>query len=203
MTAHFGGSGTSISTRFVEPIAGGVGPNESLTFDLNYTLNQISSTQAAVTINWSITNNTFISQTVSFFSYADSDVPPLPSNNASSYVASSGSNIYRNDETSAATGGFFTMASDINLNNRWQVGPLSGAGSPRDDLTDLAVNDLTNTNNTPVGDNAGALQWQGLTIPSGGSVGGRITLGYNYVVPAPGAAALLGLGALAMGRRRR
>jgi hypothetical protein len=203
MTFSVGIGGSSIYTRYVEPIAGGVGPNEALTFDLTYTLNQISATQAAVTINWSITNNAFSTQTVSFFSYADSDVPPSLSNNSSSYVATTGLNYYRNDETAAANGGFFTMGADLNLNNLWQIGPWLSAGSPRADLTNGVVNDLTNTNNTPLGDNAGALQWQNLVLAPGGNVGGRITLGYNYVVPAPGAAALLGLGALAMGRRRR
>ena len=70
MTASFALGGNSIFNRYVEPIGGSTTAG-TLTFELTYTLNQITSTSAAVTINWSIVNNSNSSQTVNFFSYAD------------------------------------------------------------------------------------------------------------------------------------
>ncbi len=195
--------GNSIFTRYVEPI-GGSSTVGTLNFELTYTLNQITPTTAALTINWSIVNNSNSTQPVSFFSYADSDIGSA-GNDSGSYASGSGVNVYRNDDVvSPGNGSFFTMAADLRVNDNWNIGPFSGTGSPRGLLTDSALNNLTNID-TVLGaaDNAGAMQWQDLSIGAGGTVGGRITFGYNYVVPTPGAAALLGLGGLVALRRRR
>jgi len=194
--------GNSIFTRYVEPIGGSTTAG-TLTFELTYTLNQISTSSAALTMNWSIVNNSTAAQAVSFFSFADSDIGSF-TNDSGYYEAGSGVNVFRNDDVVPDNGLFFTMASDLRVNDLWNIGPFSGAGSPRGLLSDLLVNDLTNID-TVVGeaDNAGAMQWRDLGIEAGGTVGGRITFGYNYVIPTPGAAALLGLGGLVALRRRR
>jgi|GEM_PF-1900391 len=195
--------GNGIFTRYVEPIGGNATANGTLTFELTYTLNQITSTSAALTINWSITNNTNASQRTSFFSYADSDIGSS-SNDLGSYTAGSGVNFYRNDDVVVNDTSFFTMGADLRLNDRWNIGPFFGAGSPRVFLTNTAVDNLTDIDTTALGiDNNAAFQWQDIDIAAGGTIGGRVTLGYNYAIPAPGAAAVLGLGMLAAGRRRR
>ncbi len=195
--------GNGIFTRYVEPIGGNATANGTLTFELTYTLNQITSSSAALTINWSITNNTNASQRTSFFSYADSDIGSS-GNDLGSYTAGSGVNFYRNDDVVVNDISFFTMGADLRLNDRWNIGPFSAAGSPRVFLTNAAVNNLTDIDTTALGlDNNAAFQWQDIDIAAGGTIGGRVTLGYNYAIPAPGAAAVLGLGMLAAGRRRR
>jgi hypothetical protein len=206
MTSHFQAGSNTIFTRYVEPIGGSGTANGTLTFDLTYTLNQITATSAAVTINWSITNNTQSSQTVNFFSYADSDMSFTSfSDDNGSYLSGSGVNTYRNDNSTTDTARFFTMSSDLRTNDLWNIGPFSSTTtSPRTFLTNTALNNFTNSDSAAgPADNAAGMQWQDLMIGAGATVGGRITLGYNYVIPTPGAAALLGLGALAAGRRRR
>jgi len=198
--------GNSIFTRYVEPIGNsGAGSNDTLSFELTYTLNQITTTSAALTINWSIVNNSSATQAVSFFSYADSDIGASASNDSGTYSAGSGVNVFRNDDVvPPGNGSFFTMASDLRTNDLWNVGAFSGVTSPRTFLTDALLNNLTNIDTAAgAADNVAAMQWQNLSIGAGGTVGGRITLGYNYVIPTPGAAALLGLGGLVAMRRRR
>lgn len=77
------------------------------------------------------------------------------------------------------------------------VGPFSAVGGQ---LGDTSVDDFTNFNNaiTPA-DISGVLQWSFGDIPAGGSASATMTL----AIPAPGALALLGLGGLVAGRRRR
>ena len=197
--------GNSIFTRYVEPIGNNAAGNGTLNFELTYTLNQITTTSAALTINWSIVNNSSATQAVSFFSYADSDIGASASNDSGTYAAGSGVNVFRNDDVvPPGNGSFFTMASDLRVNDLWNIGAFTGVTSPRSFLTNTVVNDLTNIDSAAgAADNVAAFQWQGLSIDAGGTVGGRITLGYNYVIPTPGAAALLGIGGLVAMRRRR
>ena len=204
MTASTALGGNSIFNRYVEPIGGSLTAG-SLGFDLTYTLNQLTPTSAALTINWSIVNNSNSAQPVSFFSYADSDIGTSAGNDSGTYTAGAGENFYRNDDVvPPGNGSFFTMGADLRLNDNWNIGPFSGATSPRTLLSDTALNNLTNIDTVAgAADNAGAMQWQNLVIDAGATVGGRITFGYNYVVPTPGAAALLGLGGLVALRRRR
>ncbi|MFN5945075.1 MAG: PEP-CTERM sorting domain-containing protein [Phycisphaerae bacterium] len=197
-------AGNSATLRYNEPIGGS--STDRLIFELTYTLNQISPTQAAVTINWSIFNQSNVEQPVSFFAYADSDIgTDFGGNDNGTYIPGSGFNTYRNDNSLTDTANFFTMSADLRTNDRWQIGAFSGtdAVSPRGALTNALVSNLANADTIAgAGDNAGALQWD-LTIPAGQSVGGRVTKGYNYVIPSPGALALVGLGGLVAARRRR
>lgn len=195
--------------RYVEPIGGSGTANGSLTFEFTYTLNQLSPDQAAVTINWSITNNTQTTQPVSFFAYADSDMSFTSiSDDNGAYLPGSGVNTYRNDNSLTDTARFFTMSADLRLNDEWRVGPWStSATNTTSPLALLGANTTVNNMgnvDTAAGpaDNSAAFQWN-LSIPAGESLGGRVTKGYNYVIPAPGAMALLGLGGLIAGRRRR
>lgn len=192
-------SPNTVALVYDEPIAGSA-TGAGLRFSLVYTLNQISSNQAAVTINWNIENRTQESQPVSFFSYTDSDIGSSASNDSGTYFTEIGLNYHRNDDSTTNTSNFFTIAADLRLNDRWQAG--NGFGSSRFGLSNTAVDNLTNATSPFVGDWAGALQWD-LVISAGESLGGRVTKGYNFVVPAPGAFALLGLGGLVAGRRRR
>jgi hypothetical protein len=78
----------------------------------------------------------------------------------------------------------------------FQATPFNGA---RTLLTNAVVDNLNNTNTAnTAGDREGAFQW---TIPV--APGQVITLNERFVIPAPGAAALLGLGGLVAARRRR
>ncbi len=195
-------AGNSATLRYNEPIGGS--STDRLIFELTYTLNQISPTQAAVTINWSIFNQSNVEQSVAFFAYADSDVASASDDNGT-YIPGSGFNTYRNDNSLTDTANFFTMSADLRTNDRWQIGAFSGTDltSPRSALGNAAVSNLTNNDTIgAAGDNAGAMQWD-LTIPAGQSIGGRVTKGYNYVIPSPGALALVGLGGLVAARRRR
>jgi len=188
--------------RYVEPI-GGSSTNGTLTFEFTYTLNQISASQAAVTINWSIINNTDSAQPVNFFAYGDSDVLSA-SGNDGSYNTNPGVNFYRNNASTSNNTQFFTMGADLRLNDRWQIGSFSGADSPRTALSNTTVGDLSNSDTIgAAGDNAAAFQYQ-LSLAARGNIGGRVTKGYNFIpVPTPSSLALLGLGGLAMARRRR
>lgn len=201
-------SPNSAYLRYDEPI-GGSSTNGTLSFDFTYTLNQISATQAAVTINWNITNNSNVEQTMSFFAYTDSDMAFSSfSDDNGSYIPGAGINTYRNDNSVTDTSLFYTMSADLRLNDQWRIGPYStSASNTASPLALLAANTaIDNLGNvdTAAGaaDNSAAMQWN-LVIPAGGSLGGRVTKGYNYVVPAPGTAALLGLGGLLAARRRR
>jgi hypothetical protein len=197
-------AGNSATLRYNEPIGGST--SNRLVFELTYTLNQISPTQAAVTINWSILNQSNTEQPVSFFAYADSDMSFTSfSDDNGTYIPGAGINTYRNDNSLTDTARFFTMSADLRTNDRWQIGAFSGTDitSPRAALTNATVSNLTNSDTiAAAGDNAGALQWD-LIIPAGQSLGGRVTKGYNYVIPSPGALALVGLGGLVAARRRR
>lgn len=192
-------SPNTVAVIYDEPIAG-ASTAPGLRFSLTYTLNQISATQAAVTINWNIENRTQETQAVSFFSYSDSDIGSSSSDDSGSYIPGGGLNYHRNDNSTTDSASFFTVAADLRLNDAWQAG--NGFSTTRFGLGDADVDNLANTVSPFVGDWAGALQWN-LSIPAGESLGGRVTKGYNYVIPAPGAAALLGLGGLIAGRRRR
>ncbi|MFN7021488.1 MAG: hypothetical protein ACK4WH_09195 [Phycisphaerales bacterium] len=191
-------SPNTVALVYDEPV-GGDPTAPGLRFSLVYTLNQISPTQAAVTINWNIENRSQQNQPVSFFSYSDSDIGSA-SDDSGSYFTTPGLNYHRNDASTSNTADFFTVAADLRLNDAWQAG--NGFGSSRFGLSNSAVDNLTDATSPFVGDWAGAFQWN-LTIPAGESLGGRVTKGYNYVIPAPGAFALLGLGGLVAGRRRR
>lgn len=201
-------AGNSATLRYNEPIGGS--STDRLIFELTYTLNQISPTQAAVTINWSIFNQSNSQQPVSFFAYADSDLGTgFPGGSANddngTYVPGSGFNTYRNDNSLTDAANFFTMSADLRTNDRWQIGAFSGTDvtSPRSALGNASISNLTNSDTIgAAGDNAGAMQWD-LTIPAGQSIGGRVTKGYNYIIPSPGALALVGMGGLVAARRRR
>jgi hypothetical protein len=186
----------SVFVRYLEPGVDGGAAN--LQFDLTYTLNQISPTQAAVTINWNITNLATFAQNVSFFSYSDADIGSL-SDDFANYVSGPGLNYMRVDASNADPSQFLTVGADLNLNNAWQMAAFT---STRLGLSDALVTNLPNSASPFTGDFTGALQWD-LVLTAGESIGGRVTKGYNYVVPAPGALALLGLGGLAAARRRR
>lgn len=189
--------------RYVEPI-GGSSTNGTLTFELTYTLNQLTPTSAAVTINWSIINNSQSAQDVSFFAYSDSDVLSAGGNDGT-YNSNPGVNFYRNNASTSNNTQFFTMGADLRLNDHWQIGPFSGATAPRTLLADGLVTTMGDIDTLgAAGDNAAAFQFDFTRIAAGGTVGGRITKGYNYIpVPTPGTLALMGLGGLAVARRRR
>lgn len=186
--------------RYVEPI-GGSSTNGTLTFEFTYTLNQITPTSAAVTINWSIINNSQSAQDVSFFAYSDSDVLSSSSNDGT-YNTNPGVNFYRNNASTSNSSQFFTMGADLRLNDHWTIG---GFSSSRLGLADASVTTLPDIDTLgAAGDNAAAFEFDFSRIAAGATVGGRITKGYNYVpVPTPGTLALMGLGGLAVARRRR
>lgn len=71
-------------------------------------------------------------------------------------------------------------------------------GSMLNQLTDTGLDDATNTNSAVAGDIEGVLQWQLPVV-----AGQPITIVERIIVPAPGAAALLGVGGLVAIRRRR
>ncbi|MBX3408269.1 MAG: hypothetical protein KF859_00105 [Phycisphaeraceae bacterium] len=196
-------SPNSVALVYEEPVGGGTAP--ALRVSLVYTLNQISTTQAAVTINWNITNISMSTENVSFFAYTDWDVLGA-GGDLYSRLLSFGYDQIRADDTTGGlpNGAFATNSADLRLPNAWQVGPFSGTGSPRTALTNTTVDSLNNAiNGTNPSDLAGAHQWD-LTLRPGESAGGRYTKGYNYdPIPTPGTVALLGLGGLAALRRRR
>jgi hypothetical protein len=104
--------------------------------------------------------------------------------------------------TSGTVGYTVTSTLSSATSTRWQI---DGSSNSSGVLNSLITANNYNLNNTAGGNvNAlnpmGALQWQNLVIPAGGSISAATT--YS-VIPAPSALALLGLGTLAANRRRR
>jgi len=193
-------SANSAFLRYEEPSVNGGA--RDLRFEFTYTLNQISATQAAVTINWSVTNiGTAPVSGINFFSYSDSDIGTSTSDDNGVYTAGGGANFFQNFNSVTDTANFFSVGADLRLNSAYEQG--NGFGTTRLGLANTTVTNLANAPASFTGDWAGALQWSNLSLEAGATIGGRVTKGYNYVVPTPGAAALLGLGGLMAARRRR
>lgn len=100
------------------------------------------------------------------------------------------------DIRDTVTGALLNFSASPTATN-FQVGPFSDITTL---MGDLVPSTLTNANTTvPAGsDIAGGFQW---SVPV--AVGQPITLVERFVVPAPGTAALFGLGGLLAARRRR
>ncbi len=190
----------SVFLRYEEAIGGNATANGTLRFELTYTLNQISATQAAATINWGVTNNSQSRQDLSFFSYADYDIGSF-SDDQGIYTSLPGIDEIRTNATSTNNTNFATLSADLRLASNWKIGTTGFTDALG--LRDLIVTNFANSANVNSGDVSGGFQFNVLGLDAGASIGGRITKGYNYAIPAPGAAALLGLGGLIVGRRRR
>jgi hypothetical protein len=188
-------SPSSAFLRYSEP-SGTIA--NAIQFDLTYTLNQITTTSAAVTINWGITNTSNVPLTISFFSYTDFDV--VTGTNFATYSNNGTTAAMRVDQTSSLNTNFASVAADLRLPDAWQMSTFSGL---RAGLADTAITNLTNAATPLPGDFTGAFQFNVIELAPGANIGGRVTKGYNFVIPAPGALALLGLSGLVAGRRRR
>lgn len=193
-------SPNSVFLRYEEPIGGSATANGTLRFELTYTLTQISATQAAATINWGVTNNSQSRQDLSFFSYCDYDIGSF-SDDQGIYTSLPGVDEIRTNATSTSTANFATLSADLRLASNWKIGTTGFSDALG--LRDVILTNFANSANVTSGDVAGGLQFNVVGLDAGASIGGRITKGYNYAIPAPGAAALLGLGGLIVGRRRR
>lgn len=198
-------SPSSVFLRYEERVNNAT-PGAGLRFELTYTLNQITPTSAAVTINWSVTNLTGQDVDMSMFSYTDYDVLTA-GDDFYSRTAGTGYDSIRADNTTTDNARFASVGADLRTPDAWQVGAFSGTGSPRTALSNANVDNLGNAIlGVNPGDEAGAFQWNLRLTPAGtvgSTLGGRVTKGYNYSIPAPGALALVGLGGLIVGRRRR
>ncbi|MBY0313113.1 MAG: hypothetical protein K2W85_13665 [Phycisphaerales bacterium] len=193
-------SPNSVFLRYEEAIGGSATANGTLRFELTYTLNQISATQAAATINWGVTNNSQTTQDLSFFSYCDYDIGSF-SDDQGLYTSLPGVDEIRTNATSSNNALFATLSADLRLASNWQIGTTGFSDALG--LRDLITTNFTNGTNNNLADVSGGYQFRLGGLAPGASVGGRVTKGYNYAIPAPGAAALLGLGGLLVGRRRR
>lgn len=144
-----------------------------------------------------LTNNGALDATIQIFNFAKYHAF-VPASNA----VAGNAGLLQGKFTPSALGYEVTTALTSATSTRFQIDPSStGSGV----LNSLVSTNLYNLNNSISGNASsqnpmGALQWQNLFIPAGGSV----TIASTFsVTPAPGAIALLGLGGLVAGRRRR
>ncbi len=135
--------------------------------------------------------NPLIAGNLNIFNYADFFISGQDAGDTAPMAGNSGMNIL-----DVVTGQVLNFGASPAATN-FQVGPFGAVTTLMGDTT---PSNLTNVNATvPAGsDIGGAFQW---TVPV--AVGQPITIVETFRIPAPGTAALLGLGGLMIVRRRR
>jgi len=162
----------------------------SFSAGLTYQVNSLGATYGQVTSTVVVTNTTAAQIQLHLFNYADYF---FNGQDAGDVVSLTGPNTFR--VTDAATQSYMEHEGIGAV--RWEAGPFGSAALNQ--LTNTVVDDLANTVDGTAGDREGAWQWT-LTLDPGQSA---TVMSRLAVVPAPGAMALLGLGGLIAGRRRR
>lgn len=200
---QLGINGDTASLRYLEPVSG-AGSGRGLQFDFTYTLNEIvPNTSALTTINWTIKNTTDEGLSINFFNLTDFDVGAF-SDDEGVYSTAVGFQEQRTNASTTNSADFATLTTNARLADAWQMaGNFIMLPDPELGMYDFGPTNLPSTATPVVGAVRGAFQWV-LTLGPGEQAGGVLYKGYNYsVIPAPGAAALLGLGGLLAARRRR
>lgn len=164
-----------------------------LTASLRYDFSSPGANTALVTQTMVVTNPGSTPMPLSLFHYVDTQLGGADAGDAAT-LTTPNSRMMLTD-----TG--ITVDWWANGASNYQVGTWPAI---RDVLSNALVNDLNNTGLPYTStDWTGAFQWI-LEVPAGGSVTVVSSYGFNTAaVPAPGVAALLGLGGLAAARRRR
>lgn len=169
--------------------------NNQLNIEIRFTLRggSAGSNRGDIAEQIRITNNTSSPLPMSFFQYSDFD---LGGDVDDDFVGIMGPNVVRQADSTSGLSINETVVTPPA--NNWEVGAFPATISRLDD----ANTDNLNGNGGPLvgsADYTWAFQWN-ITIPAGRTF---IISKDKSITPAPGALALLGLGGLAMGRRRR
>ena len=193
-------SGNQARLTFEEQGADGTGDN-LLRLALTYSLTGISSDQAFVNIDWSLTNLTSGALPVDLFSYTDFDVDGFSDNDSAELVSfsSAGGHIKAWD---VDTGQELNIIANGSGLAAWEISPWS---SIVDALTDDSISNLSSgTSPAPSNDLASGYQYT-LALDGGQTVSGTMFQGVN-VVPEPSSVAALALGLVGLApilRRKR
>lgn len=160
--------------------------------DITWEVQDTGSQFGYFTSTVAITNTTGSPITIDLFHYLDADFNGTAATDSASLVAPG---LIRITDSAAPT--IYGEYSAVNADN-YQVGAFS---TVRQLLTNTTVNNFNNSG-LPFGpaDFTGGFQWSGITISPGSTR--AVTVSFA-VVPAPASIALLGLGGLIAGRRRR
>ncbi|MCB8931844.1 MAG: PEP-CTERM sorting domain-containing protein [Fimbriimonadaceae bacterium] len=187
------------SARLVYVQNGGPNLPDTLQFDLEYTLTQLTSQSAAVQIVWKVHNLANVAQEMSFFSYADFDVAGSASGDTGTFTAP---NQFTIDDSGYSAS---YIASSTGL-----VGAEQGAyASILGRLTDSDQDTLINgPGSFGPGDWTGGFQWD-FTLAANGTPNGAdqfvgtVVKVINTPVPEPASMIALALGASGILARRR
>ncbi|CAG0981273.1 hypothetical protein PHYC_01779 [Phycisphaerales bacterium] len=189
-------SATSRTTFGTNGIEYGYNLSGGLTGRLTITVTDMGSNAARVDRSWVISNPGTADMSLSMFHFIDLFLNNQDANDVAN-LTNPNDRMLVTDSANAA----------VSL-DWWGVGAAAasagGFSTVRGQFTDADIDNLNNTT-FPAGpaDIGGAFQWN-LVVPAGGSVSLMSSTGLNTpAIPAPGALALVGLGGLIGGRRRR
>lgn len=187
------------SARIVYVQNGSPNLQNSLQFDLEYTLTQLTNLSAVVQITWKVQNLANVAQDVSFFSYADFDVAGTAGGDMGTFTAP---NQYTIDDSGYS-------ASYISSSTGLVAAEQGAFSGIRDRLTDADQDNLVNgPNSFGPGDWTGGFQWN-FTLQASGAGGGgdqfvgTLVKGINTPVPEPASMIALAVGAAGILARRR
>lgn len=182
--------------RIIYDEPNGAGGQETVRFDLEYTLTRLTATTAVVQIGYKIHNQSGRAFDLDFFSYTDYDVNGSFGGDVGVFTAPNHMRVTDGPVTAG------TVASSTGLIG-WEQDAFA---TVRNKLTNGVVDNLGNA--MPVfgpGDWTGAYQWRVALNPNGQNgdqfVGSLVK--YIEVVPEPATVGALGIGFLALAMRRR
>lgn len=187
------------SARIVYVQNGGPNLQNTLQFDLEYTLTQVTSQTAVVQIVWKVHNLAEVSQDISFFSYADFDVAGTAGGDTGTFTAP---NQFTIDDSGYS-------ASYIASSTGLVAAEQAGFSSILTRLTDSDQDNLVNgPNSFGPGDWTGGFQWN-FTLQANGTPNGAdqfvgtVIKVIDTPVPEPASMIALAVGAAGILARRR
>ncbi|MFT3683536.1 MAG: MYXO-CTERM sorting domain-containing protein [Phycisphaerales bacterium] len=182
--------------------------NATDSFVLSWTLTQINANTAVINYSCTVLNNATFARDISLFNYVDyflanADAGDRLDTAYGPGVGVHGDRVMNISDSSNAGWGLSHWGYGADA---YAVGTFSGVGGQ---ITDTGIDNFADANlGAPVNpatgaDITGVMQWNFVGVAAGGSATANGAIIVWNTVPTPGAAALLGLGGLAMSRRRR
>ena len=193
-TAGVAAGNTALLT-YLEPVAGVA---DAVEFTLNYQLQGVSSTEAIIRIDWSVTNKTGDPLEIDFFAYMDVDLNGFAGDDSADLI-DFGPSLGQIQVTDGALQ--MDLISDIVQGielTGWEIDAFPVA---RNKLADPDLDDLTNSGSPfGPGDFAGAFQHTTVLTAFDSAYGSLIK---HIVIPTPGTLVVLVMGLIPARRRRR